>query len=110
MKLDKSTSNLRTKNKYQCAYIGVLDLGTTSVRFIIFQLNGMVVSESYLPVKQYYPRSGWVEEDPTEIWEASQEVIKRSFLQSQISPKEIVAIGICNQRESTVVWDKNSVT
>lgn len=108
MKLNKSTSNSRTKDKYQCAYIGVLDLGTTSVRFIIFQLNGMVVSESYLPVKQYYPRSGWVEEDPTEIWEASQEVIKRSFLQSQINSKEIVAIGICNQRESTVVWDKNS--
>ena len=89
-------------------YIGVLDLGTTSVRFIVFQLNENVVSESYLPIKQFYPRSGWVEEDPMEIWNASQAVIRDSISKSQIDSNKIAAIGVCNQRESTVVWDRRS--
>jgi glycerol kinase len=106
MEIDKNTSIL--KNKRKSGYIGVLDLGTTSVRFIIFKRDGKIVSENYLPIKQYYPRSGWVEEDPMEIWESSQEVIRRSVLKCMINFNEIAAVGISSQRESTVVWDKNS--
>lgn len=89
-------------------YIGVLDLGTTSIRFILFNLMGGIFAESSQQVKQLYPQPGWVEEDPIEIWETAQIVIDRVIKGSRINPKDIIALGICNQRESTVVWDKKS--
>lgn len=89
-------------------YIGVLDLGTTSIRFILFNLVGEIFTESFQQVKQLYPRPGWVEEDPAEIWEATQKVVNRSIKKSQINPKNIIALGVCNQRESTVVWNKQN--
>jgi len=87
-------------------FIGVIDLGTTSVRFIIFNLKGVIISESYKSIKQFYPSLGWVEEDPNEIWESTQNVISEGMLKSSIEPPDIIALGICNQRESIVVWNK----
>ncbi len=89
-------------------YIGVLDLGTTSIRFILFSASGKVLFESFQPIKQFYPQPGWVEEDPVEIWKATQKVINGSIKKSQIDSKNIIALGVCNQRESTVVWNKQS--
>jgi glycerol kinase len=89
-------------------YIGVIDLGTTSIRFIVFNSAGEVLSESFQAIKQIYPQSGWVEEDPVEIWEVTQSVIDRSIKYSGINPDHILALGISNQRESTLIWDRQS--
>ncbi|MCL5986010.1 MAG: glycerol kinase GlpK [Actinobacteria bacterium] len=89
-------------------YIGVIDLGTTSIRFITFNLAGEVLSESFQAIKQFYPKPGWVEEDPVEIWETTQSVIAKSIKSSGIDPNHILALGISNQRESTLIWDRQS--
>jgi len=86
--------------------IGVLDIGTSSVRFIIFNLTGEVAAEAYQSIRQFYPRPGWVEEDPLEIWEASQKVIIKAIREPNVNTKNIIALGITNQRESTLIWDK----
>ncbi|HAJ96064.1 MAG TPA: glycerol kinase [Actinobacteria bacterium] len=92
------------KNKY----IGVLDIGTTSVRFIIFHLNGHILFKSSKEIKQIYPRPGWVEEDPGQIWEAAEIVINDAISKGKINKSSILALGITNQRESVVLWDKNT--
>lgn len=89
-------------------YIGVLDLGTTSVRFILFNLQGKAVTQSFCKIGQYYPKPGWVEEDPEEILSAIQKAISASIGKSEIDVLKIAAIGITNQRESTMVWNRKS--
>ena len=87
-------------------YILALDQGTTSSRAIIFNHNGEIVKTAQSEFTQYYPKSGWVEHDPMEIW-GSQSGVAREVLETAgIRPEEISAIGITNQRETTVVWDK----
>ena len=92
------------KNKY----IGVLDIGTTSVRFILFRLNGHILSKSSKEIKQIYPRPGWVEEDPVQIWEAAEISINDAILKGKIGKSSILALGITNQRESVVLWDRDT--
>jgi len=87
-------------------YILSLDQGTTSCRAILFDRNGKTVDISQKEFTQIYPRAGWVEHNPIEIWECQLEVLKDVINKSNIEYNEIASIGITNQRETTVVWDK----
>ena len=87
------------------AYIGSLDQGTSSTRFMIFDHAGKVVGQHQLEHRQILPAAGWVEHDASEIWERTQEVITGALKQADILGSDLAAIGITNQRETTVVWD-----
>jgi len=89
-------------------YIMALDQGTTSSRAIIFNQEGEIVKVAQNEFTQYYPKPGWVEHDPMEIWGTQSGVIREVLESAGIRPTEIAAIGITNQRETTVVWDKNT--
>lgn len=89
-------------------YIMAIDQGTTSSRAIIFNKKGEKVSSSQKEFTQIFPQAGWVEHNPNEIWNSVQSVIAGAFIESGIKPGQIEAIGITNQRETTVVWDKNT--
>lgn len=89
-------------------YILSLDQGTTSSRAIIFNDKGEIVHIAQKEFKQHFPKAGWVEHDPNEIWSSILSVIASALSEKQIQPEQIAAIGITNQRETTVVWDKNS--
>ncbi|NLV77333.1 MAG: glycerol kinase GlpK [Tissierellia bacterium] len=85
-----------------------LDQGTTSSRAIIFNHEGEIVQVAQKEFTQYYPKPGWVEHDPMEIWGTQSGVLREVLETAGIRPQEIAAIGITNQRETTVVWDKNT--
>jgi glycerol kinase len=87
-------------------YAVAIDQGTTSTRFMIFDHKGAVVGIDQKEHEQIYPKPGWVEHDPMEIWQATQDVIKGAIDKYKIDVKEIAACGITNQRETTVVWEK----
>jgi len=87
-------------------YAAAVDQGTTSTRFMVFNHEGQVVGISQKEHEQIYPKPGWVEHNPMEIWERTQEVIKGGLKASGIDPKDIAAVGVTNQRETTVVWEK----
>ena len=89
-------------------YIGALDLGTTSNRFIIFDHGGQIVGLDQMEHEQIYPQPGWVEHDPMEIWRNTEAVIRGAMGKTGISGKDLAAIGITNQRETAVVWDKKT--
>jgi len=89
-------------------YIGAIDQGTTSNRFIVFDHNGQIVGMDQKEHEQIFPRPGWVEHNPIEIWQNTQEVITRTLAKTNLSGSELSAIGITNQRETTVLWDKNT--
>ncbi len=89
-------------------YVAAIDQGTTSTRFIVFNHAGNVVAVEQKEHQQIYPKPGWVEHDPLEIWARTREVIQGVILKDEIDPKEIAAIGVTNQRETTVVWDKST--
>lgn len=89
-------------------YIMSLDAGTTSCRAILFQKNGNIVKISQKEFAQYYPKDGWVEHDALEIWGTMMGVVREVIEMTGISPNDISCIGITNQRETTVVWDKNT--
>ncbi len=87
-------------------YIGAIDQGTTSTRFVIFDRNGDIVSKHQLEHKQIYPKPDWVEHDPMEIKSKTEEVIKTALSNAGIKADELAAIGMTNQRETTVVWNR----
>ena len=87
-------------------YIGAIDQGTTSTRFIVFDRAGRIISIAQREHEQIYPRPGWVEHDPGEIWNRTQEVIAEAMESKGLHARDLAAIGITNQRETTVVWDK----
>ncbi|MGY0218883.1 glycerol kinase GlpK [Endozoicomonadaceae bacterium StTr2] len=89
-------------------YILSLDQGTTSSRAIVFDHNGEIVGVSQQEFTQHYPQAGWVEHDPMEIWSTQRGVLAGVLAKTDIKPEQIAAIGITNQRETTVVWDKNT--
>lgn len=89
-------------------YVMALDQGTTSSRAIIFNYEGEIVKIAQNEFTQYYPEGGWVEHDPMEIWGTQSGVAREVLETAGIRPHEIAAIGITNQRETTVVWDKNT--
>lgn len=87
-------------------YLMALDQGTTSSRCIIFNKQGEIVSSAQKEFTQYFPKSGWVEQNPSEIWSSELGVMVEAMAGSGIESSEIAAIGITNQRETTIVWDK----
>src|SRR5580658_317065 len=89
-------------------YVGALDQGTTSTRFMIFDHSGTVAGVDQKEHEQIFPKAGWVEHDPLEIWQRSQEVIKGALEKTHIEASDLAAVGITNQRETTVVWDKTT--
>ena len=86
-------------------YIASVDQGTTSTRFMIFDDAGAVVGAHQLEHKQIYPQAGWVEHDPLEIWARVQDVIKGGLAKADLTPNDLAAIGVTNQRETAVVWN-----
>ena len=95
-------------NKNTKKYIIALDQGTTSSRAIIFDKNLSIISVSQREFTQIYPKPGWVEHDPMEIWATQRSVLTEVIAKSGISLKDVAAIGITNQRETTIVWNKNT--
>jgi glycerol kinase len=89
-------------------YAAALDQGTTSSRAMVFDHGGQVVAVSQKEHEQIYPRPGWVEHDAKEIWARSQEVLEEALSQAGASPDDIAGLGITNQRETTLVWDRNT--
>src|SRR3954462_531510 len=89
-------------------YVAAIDQGTTSTRFMLFDHEGAVVSVGQKEHEQIFPRAGWVEHDATEIWVNTREVVGQALARCNVGASDIVAIGITNQRETAVVWDKNT--
>ena len=87
-------------------YVGAVDQGTTSTRFMVFDHGGNVVGVDQKEHEQIYPRPGWVEHDPEEIWQRTQDVIDGGLGKAGISASDLSAVGVTNQRETTVIWDK----
>ena len=89
-------------------YILALDQGTTSSRAIVFGHDGSIISVAQKEFKQIFPQPGWVEHDPEEIWSTQLGVAAEAITKAGLSTENIHAIGITNQRETTVVWDRNT--
>ena len=89
-------------------YVGAIDQGTTGTRFMVFDHEGQVVANAYEQHEQIYPNPGWVEHDPIEIWENTQQVVLDGLADAGLDADQLETIGITNQRETTIVWDKDS--
>ena len=89
-------------------YVGALDQGTTSTRFMIFDHSGQVVAIDQKEHEQIFPKPGWVEHDPLEIWTRSVEVTRGALAKAGITAADLAAVGVTNQRETTVVWDRRT--
>ena len=90
----------------QQRYVVALDQGTTSSRAIVFDHDARIVAVSQREFTQYYPQPGWVEHDPMEIWATQSSTLTEALAKSGIHNDQIAAIGITNQRETTIVWEK----
>ncbi|GAB3565448.1 glycerol kinase GlpK [Spirosoma luteolum] len=90
------------------SYVAAIDQGTTSTRCIVFDRQGQIVSLAQKEHKQIYPQPGWVEHDPDEIWRNTLEVIALARIKARLSVLDIAAIGITNQRETTVAWNRRT--
>jgi glycerol kinase len=88
--------------------IGAIDQGTTSSRFIVFDRAGRIVSMAQAEHEQIYPRPGWVEHDPLQIWRNTERVIAEALSAKDLKPSDLAAVGVTNQRETTVVWDRKT--
>ena len=89
-------------------YVGALDQGTTSTRFIVFDHGGSIVAAEQREHEQIYPGPGWVEHDPLVIWARCQEVIHGALAKAGLRATDLAAVGVTNQRETTVVWDRRT--
>lgn len=90
------------------SYIMAIDEGTTSTRAVILDHAGKMVGEAQKEFTQYFPKPGWVEHDANEIWEAVLSTIADTLISSGVQPRQIAGLGITNQRETTVIWDKTT--
>src|SRR5665648_546011 len=89
-------------------FVAAIDQGTTSTRLMVFDHAGAVVGRHQLEHEQLLPRAGWVEHDPIEIWERTRTVITRGLASAGLGAGDLAALGVANQRETTVVWDRRS--
>jgi glycerol kinase len=89
-------------------YIGSIDQGTTSTRFMVFDRQGRQVALAQREHRQIYPQPGWVEHDPMEIWGNTEGVIAEALARAELEPKQLAAIGLTNQRETTILWDRRT--
>ena len=85
-----------------------LDQGTTSSRTILFNKQGEIVADANAPLACHYPQSGWVEQDPQEIWDSQSKTIREALKKAALTMKDIAAVGITNQRETTIAWNRNT--
>jgi glycerol kinase len=90
------------------AYVGAIDQGTTSTRFIVFDRTGSIVSTGQKEHEQIYPKAGQVEHNPLEIWRNTESVIAEALQKGGLSARDLAAVGITNQRETTLLWDKRT--
>jgi glycerol kinase len=91
-------------------YVAAIDQGTTSTRCMVFDHSGKVISVDQKEHEQIFPQPGWVEHSPTEIWERTQEVVKGALSKGGLTTADLAAVGVTNQRETTVVWDRKTGT
>jgi glycerol kinase len=89
-------------------YVVAIDQGTTSTRAIVFDHSGSIVSSGQMEHEQIFPQAGWVEHNPAEIWNNTREVIGSALSKANLTRHDIAAVGITNQRETAVVWDKTT--
>lgn len=89
-------------------FVGAIDQGTTSTRFMVFGRQGAVLSSAQLEHRQIFPQPGWVEHDALEIWTNTREVIEAALAQGRVGARDLAAVGITNQRETTVLWDRRT--
>ena len=89
-------------------YVGAIDQGTTSTRFVILDRQGRLVSMDQQEHRQSYPKPGWVEHDPMEIWQRTVSVIGNAMAQASLTAADLAAVGVANQRETTVLWDRTT--
>jgi glycerol kinase len=89
-------------------YVGAIDQGTTGTRFMVFDHAGQVVANAYEKHEQIYPNPGWVEHDPLEIWENTKQVVLDGLEDAGLEASQLEALGITNQRETTIVWDRET--
>ena len=89
-------------------HILAIDQGTTSSRAIIFNDQFEIITQAQQEFEQFFPQSGWVEHDPEEIWSSTLATSRQALKQSGLSPSDIAAIGITNQRETTIIWDRET--
>jgi glycerol kinase len=89
-------------------YVGAIDQGTTSTRFVVFDRSGRAMSMAQKEHQQIYPQPGWVEHNPEEIWQRTREVIAEAMSKKGFPPQDLAAIGITNQRETTIVWNRKT--
>lgn len=89
-------------------YVMAIDQGTTGTRVILFNHSGEIHSMAYREIEQIYPKPGWVEHNPIEYWETTMECAEEALIKGETSAQEIVAIGLTNQRETTIIWDKET--
>ena len=89
-------------------YILALDQGTTSSRAIIFDHSAEIVGKAQQDFQQIFPASGWVEHDPEAIWDSQLQTMRMALREAELEPSQVAAIGITNQRETTVVWDRKT--
>src|SRR5213593_1407294 len=89
-------------------YVASIDQGTTSTRCILFDAASNAVASAQREHRQIFPRPGWVEHDPLEIWDRTQAVVKETLSAAAVRPGEVAAVGVTNQRETTVIWDSQA--
>jgi len=89
-------------------YVGAIDQGTSSTRFIVFDRSGAIVSSAQREHAQIFPQPGWVEHDPAEIWRNTREVIELAMARAGVTASELAAVGVTNQRETTLLWDRRT--
>ncbi len=90
------------------AYVLAIDQGTTSTRAIVLNDAFEIVASAQQEFRQYFPQSGWVEHDPEEIWDSTVATCSRALEKAGLTAEDIAAIGITNQRETTIVWDRKT--
>ena len=89
-------------------YVGAIDQGTTSSRFVVVDENGTFVSMAQMEHEQVLPKPGWVEHNPEEIWQNTEAVIRKALEEAGLAASDLAGVGITNQRETAVVWDRSS--
>ena len=106
---EKKSEHLYSEtNDEEKRYVLAIDQGTTSSRAILFDRKGEIVSVGQLEHEQIFPKAGWVEHDPQEIWRNIRRAVGDCLSEAEVNHHDIAAVGITNQRETTVVWDKNT--
>jgi glycerol kinase len=97
-----------TSRPHSPRYVGAIDQGTTSTRFMVFDQAGQCAGSAHQEHAQYFPQPGWVEHDAVEIWRCTQSVIEQGLARAGITARDLLAVGIANQRETTVLWDSRT--